>query len=270
MDTKRKQGLFIAGGVCAILWPLLSLGFYAAYPVAASGPIRTLPGGPAAFAARWAELGQRPAVVALEWSQAAVPLLLWPFLLAICRLLSRQGQRDLTLVAIGLGLLGMSLMVLSGTFHPTLSHALGQTYVEAGSEAEGAAILSIRQGLLHWYRGLNQTAALLYQGCVGLVGLALIRSRTWQGWGWLGLVGSLLALALLTGCGGGRIPTSEPGAVRTREADGVEMVWVPGGMYTIGLDETMWTRWWPSAPTAVVTGWTTLAPNTPSTWTASG
>jgi len=35
---------------------------------------------------------------------------------------------------------------------------------------------------------------LLYQGCVGLVGLALIRSRTWRVWGWVGLVGALLAL----------------------------------------------------------------------------
>jgi len=148
MDTRCERGLFITGGVCAILWPILSLGFYAAYPVAAGGAIRTLPGGPGAFATRWAELGQRPVVVALEWSQAAVPLLLWPFLLALYHLLRQRGQRDLTLVAIGLGLLGMSLMVLSGTFHPTLSHALGQAYVDAGSEAEGAAILSILLGVL--------------------------------------------------------------------------------------------------------------------------
>lgn len=193
-NTRDNRGLFIAGGVCAILWPILSLGFYAAYPVAAGGPILSPPGGPGAFATRWAELGQRPAVVALEWSQVAVPLLLWPFLLAVYRLLSRRGQRDPTLVAIGLGLLGMSLMVLSGTFHPTLSHALGQAYVDAGSEAEGVAILSIQQGLFHWYRGLNQTAALLYQGCVGLVSLGLIRSRTWRVRGWVGLVGALLAL----------------------------------------------------------------------------
>ena len=113
MDTKHEQGLFITGGVCAILWPILSLGFFAAYPVAAGGTMHSLPAGPEAYAIRWAELGQRPEVVALEWYQAAVPLLLWPFLLTLYRLLSRRGQRDLTLVAVGLGLLGMSLMVLS-------------------------------------------------------------------------------------------------------------------------------------------------------------
>jgi len=194
METKRERGLFIAGGVCAILWPVLSLGFFAAYPVAAGGAMLAMLGGPEAYAIRLAELGQRPAVVALEWGQAAVPLLLWPFLLALCRLLSQRSQRDLALVAVGLGLLGMSLMVLSNTFNPTLSHALGQAYVDAGSEAEGAAILAILRGLLRWRRGLNQMAALLYQSCVGLVSLALIRSRTWRVWGWVGLGGALLAL----------------------------------------------------------------------------
>ena len=38
------------------------------------------------------------------------------------------------------------------------------------------------------------TAALLYQGCVGLVELALILSRTWRAWGWLGVGGALIAL----------------------------------------------------------------------------
>jgi hypothetical protein len=76
MDTERKRGLFIAGGTCAILWPILSLGFFAAYPVAAGGAMFSLAGGPGDHAIRWAELGQRPAVVALEWGQAAVPLLL--------------------------------------------------------------------------------------------------------------------------------------------------------------------------------------------------
>lgn len=40
-------------------------------------------------------------------------------------------------------------------------------------------------------RGLNQMSSLLYQGCVGLIGLALIRSRTWRVWGWVGLVAKL-------------------------------------------------------------------------------
>jgi len=194
MDTRCERGLFITGGVCAILWPILSLGFYAAYPIAAGGAMRSLPGGPGAYATRWAELGQRPAVVALEWSQAAIPLLLWPFLLALYQLLSRRGQRDLTLVAVGLGLLGMGLMVFSYTFNATALHALGQAYVDAGSEAEGAALLGMLTGLIRWMRGLNQMSSLLYQGCVGLTGLALIRSRTWRVWGWVGLVGALLAL----------------------------------------------------------------------------
>lgn len=194
METKRERGLFIAGGMCAILWPVLSLGFFAAYPVAAGGAMLALPGGLGPYATHLAQLGQRPAVVALEWGQAAVPLLLWPFLLALCRLLSQRSQRDLALVAVGLGLLGMSLMVLSNTFNPTLSHALGQAYVDAESEAEGAVILALLRGLLHWRRGLNQMASVLYQSSVGLVSLALIRSRTWRAWGWMGLVGALLAL----------------------------------------------------------------------------
>ncbi|MFQ6101837.1 MAG: hypothetical protein ACE5OS_11480 [Anaerolineae bacterium] len=194
MGTKPKQGLFIAAGACAILWPILSLGFFAAYPVAAGGAMRSLPGGPGAYATRWAELGQRPAVVALEWSQAAIPLLLWPFLLALYQLLSRRDQRNPALMAVGLGLLGMGLMVFSGTFNATALHALGQAYVDAGSEAEGAALLGTLTSLIRWMRGLNQMSSLLYQGCVGLVGLALIRSRTWRVWGWVGLVGALLAL----------------------------------------------------------------------------
>jgi len=50
------------------------------------------------------------------------------------------------------------------------------------------------------------------------------------------LVG-LMTLALLIGCGGGGAPTPTPGSVRVRQTDGAEMVWVPGGTVTIGLDE---------------------------------
>lgn len=60
-------------------------------------------------------------MVAPEGGQAAVPLPLWPLLLAVHRALSQRGQREPTPVSIGLGLSGMGLMVLSGTFHPTLS-----------------------------------------------------------------------------------------------------------------------------------------------------
>jgi hypothetical protein len=194
MGTNRRRGLLIGGGICAILWPVLSTGFYAAYPVAAGGAMRMQAGGWPAHVTRLAELGQRPGVVTLEWANAALPLLLWPFLAALYRLLSQRGRRDLVMVAVGLGFLGMGLMVFSNSFNPTLLHSLAQTYVEAGSEAEGAAMLNLLSGLLTWMRGLNQMSSLLYQGCVGLVSLALILSRTWRARGWVGLAGALLAL----------------------------------------------------------------------------
>ena len=186
--------LLVAGGCCAILWPLLSTVYYAAYPILAGGAMLPPEEGQAGWAVRFAELGQRPDVVTLEWINAALPLLLWPFFVALYQLLGRRGQRDLSLVAIGLGLLGIGLMVLSSTFNPTLLHALGQAYVDASSEAEGAALLGTLQGLIRWMRGLNQTSSLLYQGCVALISLALVRGRTWRAWGWVGWVGALLAL----------------------------------------------------------------------------
>jgi hypothetical protein len=194
MLPNQGRGIRVAGGLCAILWPLLSAVYYAAYPIAAGGAMLPQPGGQGGFATRAAELGQRPAIVALDWIYATLPLLLWPFFAALYRLLSRRGQRDLCLVGVGLGFLGISLMALSYTFNPTLLYALGQAYVGAGSEAEGAAILSTLHGLTRWMRGLNQMSSLLYQGCVALIGLALIHSRTWRAWGWAGLVGALLAL----------------------------------------------------------------------------
>ena len=194
MDRQAGRGLLIAGGLCGLLWPLFTTAYYAAYPVAAGGAMFPGSAGPAGFAARVAGLGQRPAVVTLEWIYAALPPLLWPFFVALYRLLSNRGQRDLCLVAIGLGLLAIGIMVLSYTTSPTLLHAMGQAFVEAGSEAEGAAILSALTSLLSWMRGLNQLSSLLYQGCVLLISLALIRSRTWRAWGWVGLVGAVLAL----------------------------------------------------------------------------
>lgn len=139
---RRRLGRAVGLGM------LLGLGFFAAYPIAAGGAMLSLAGGPGAYAIRWAELGQRPAVVALEWSRAAVPLLLWPFLLAVYRLFSRRSQRDLALVAVGLGFLAMSLMVFSYTFNATLLHAPGQAYVDAGSEAEGTALLGTLTSLI--------------------------------------------------------------------------------------------------------------------------
>jgi len=195
MSTEHERGLFIAGGLCAILWPILSeLVFFAATSALARGAMLDVPAGPGAYAIRLAKLGQQPAILALEWGRVAAQLLLWPFLLAVYRLLSRRGERDLTLVAVGLGLVAMVVMVLSQTLNPTLSHALGQSYVDAKSDAEGAAILATLNGWMQWHRGLNQTACLLYQGCVGLISLGLIRSRTWRARGWMGLVGALLAI----------------------------------------------------------------------------
>lgn len=209
-ETKGQslgRGLLFAGGLCAILWPLLTTVYYAAYPILAGGAMLRPGEGQAAFAVLLAELGQRPAVVTLEWIDAALPLLLWPFFVALLRLLSQRGQRNLSLVAIGLGLLGMGLMVLSATFNPTFLHALGQAYVDAGSEAEGMAVLSVLNGLLRWTRGLNQTSSLLYAGYVGLVSLALIRSRTWRVLGWLGVVGAVLVLPAKLALGL-RVPTN--------------------------------------------------------------
>ncbi len=194
MDTRSDRGLLIAGGVCGILWPILTLSYYAAYPVAAGGVMRLQPGDPGSFALRLAELGQRPVILALEWAYAALPLLLLPFLQALYRLLSRRGCRDLPLLAVGLGLLSIGLMVISHTFNSTALHALGQAYADAANNAEGAAILSVQAGLLRWMRGLNQVSSLLYQGCVALISLALIRTRTWRIWGWVGLLGAVLAL----------------------------------------------------------------------------
>ncbi len=52
------------------------------------------------------------------------------------------------------------------------------------------------------------------------------------------LLMGLAILGLLVGCDRDGTPTPEPGAMRVRQADGAEMVWVPGGAYTIGLDES--------------------------------
>lgn len=199
MDVKGERGLLIAGGICAIAWPILSeLVFFALYPVLAGGGPAPEPG-IAGMMTRYAQAGQRPALLALEWGKVAVQVLQWPLWLALYRLLSRWGQRNLTLIGVGLGLGAIVLNVLSHTFTPTLSHDLGQAYVDAESPAEGAAISAVLMGLLGWRAGLNRTASLLYQACVGLVGLALIRSQapgrtSWRFWGWLGLIAALLAL----------------------------------------------------------------------------
>ena len=194
MNEKPGRGLLIVGGFCATLWPLLTIGYYAAYPVVASTVMRTRQGGLGDFVERLAELSEQPAVTALQWVYTALPLLLLPFFVALWCLLDARGQRAPSTLAIGLGLLSIGLMALSYTFNPTALHALARAYTEANSQAEGTAILSTTSALLSWMRGLNQLSSLLYQASVALFSLALIRSRTWRGWGWLGLAGAILAL----------------------------------------------------------------------------
>jgi hypothetical protein len=228
------RGLLIAGGLCAILWPLLSTAYYGAYPLAAGGAMHSQSGGQAAFALRLAELGQRPAVVTLEWINAALPLLLWPFFVALYRLLGRRGQRDLSLVATGIGLLGISLMVLSYAFNATALHTLGQAYADATSEPEALAVLGALNGLGSWMRGLNQTSSLCYAGYVGLVGLALIRSRTWSVRGWLGVVGAVLVIPAKLSFGL-RVPTN---AIWTGLAYGVWPVALGIGLLRLKRDQS--------------------------------
>ena len=194
MTARPGRGLVIAGGICAILWVVLSQGFYAIFPLAAGGTMLPLPGGIDAETVRWAELGQRPAVVALEWIWIAVPLLLWPFLLAMQWLLRRHGQGDLALVAVGLGVLCILLTIVSDVTNMTPSHALAQAYVDAVSPAERAATLNTLRGLFFWRWGLNRASGLLYQACVGLIGLGMVLGRVRRGWGWVGLIGAVLAV----------------------------------------------------------------------------
>ena len=192
MENNRK--LFIAGGICAILWPVFTLGFYVAYPIAAGNTIQALPGGQADYAIRLAELGQRSTIITLEWLYAGLPLITWPLFLGLYRLLHKRNQNNLSLLAVWFGLFGSASMVINGTINPTLSHSLGEAYVNAGSEAEGAAVLSILFAMMYWYQSLNILASLLYQVCVGLFGMALIMSRTWMIRGWIGVIGAFLAL----------------------------------------------------------------------------
>lgn len=194
MNQQPGRSLLTVGGLCAVLWPLLTLGYYATYPVAAGGAMIPQGKGLAGFLERVADLSQRPAVAALEWVHAALPLLLWPVFLALYRLLSARGHPDLSSMAIGFGLIGIVAMTTSYTFTPTALHALAQAYTGATSHAEGTAMLSTLSGLLRWMRGLNQVSSLLYQACVALFSLAFIRSRIWRALGWLGLVGAVLAL----------------------------------------------------------------------------
>jgi hypothetical protein len=139
-------------------------------------------------------LSQNPAIIALEWSKVATALLVLPFLMALYHFLHREQHSGLTVVGITLGLLSMVFTMLANTVHPTLSHTLGQSYMETVTETERTILIGVINGWFSWIRGINQTASLLYQGCVGFVSLVLIRKGTWRFWGWLGLIGALHAL----------------------------------------------------------------------------
>jgi hypothetical protein len=195
MLVKSYKRVYIIGGVCGILWPVLSeLLFYALYPVLAGNAKIPPASNFETYLIGIAELGQNSAVLTLEWSKLATSLLLIPFLLAIWRLVSQRGQRDLALVAVTLGILSMVFAMFGYTFNTTINHALGNGYVGAGSGNERAAILSIAGVFSAWHGSINQIASFLYQGCVGLLSLALLRNHTWRFWGWLGLIGALLAI----------------------------------------------------------------------------
>lgn len=231
MDKSRARSLSIAGGICGTLWPFLTVGYYAAYPVAAGGAIFTQRAGFAGFVQYVAELSERPAVTALEWAYTALPLLLWPFLAALWYLLRSRGRSSLSTPAVGFGVLGIGVMTLSYAFNPTALHALARSYTEANSQAEAAAILGTTSALLEWMRGLNQVSSLLYQTCVALLSVALIRSRTWRVWGWLGLVGAVLALPAKLSLGLA-VPTN---AIWTGLAYGVWPVAVGAGLLRKGI-----------------------------------
>ncbi len=195
MGVQHRRALYVLGGLCAILWPILSeLVFYAATSALARGALGPAAPGMAGCATRLAQLAQVPGFLALEWGRAAVQFLLWPFLLAAFRFASQQGERDCAGLALGLGLLSIATTAISQAMNPSVTHALGQAYLDAAHEGEGAAILATLSALLQWHAGLNRMASLLYQACVALLGLALIRSHTWKARGWIGLVGAVLAL----------------------------------------------------------------------------
>ncbi|MBN1452898.1 MAG: hypothetical protein JW963_17905 [Anaerolineales bacterium] len=195
MDVKRDKAVNVAGGICAILWPILSeLLFYTLYPILA-GSAKIPPASSfESYLIGAAELGHNPSILALEWSKVAMPLLLLPFLLALYRFMSQRDQQNLAVIAVGLGFVSMVFTMLGSTFNSVVNHALGNGYVSAGSDTERDIILSTARVFSAWHGGINQTASLLYQGCVGLMSLALLRNRTWRFLGWLGLVGALLAI----------------------------------------------------------------------------
>jgi hypothetical protein len=195
MGKHINRPFLIAGGLCAVAWPLLSeLAFYVLYPLLAGSDRIPVSAGMEDILRGTAALGNNHAILALEWSRVAAPLLLLVFLSALCHLLRYRGSHALAQTALWLGVLSTAFSIFANTFNCTLNHALGEAYVNAGSAAEQAAILAVFESLGAWHRGINQAASLLYQGCVALFGIALLRLRMWRLWGALGLAGACIAL----------------------------------------------------------------------------
>lgn len=193
---KNNRWFFIVGGICGIAWPTLAIGFFALYPLAAGGPMVSGTG-VEAYMARLATLADRPLVIALEWMHTLLPLLLLPFALALYRLLTGRGQRDLGLLALILLLFNIMLLLPTHGAMP-LNHALARSYVEAGTEAERAVISAMYHALGRWQWALGQIAYVLYLAFVGLSSLGLILGRTYRKRGWIGIGGALFGLLKFT------------------------------------------------------------------------
>ncbi len=193
---KNSRWLFVVGGICGILYPILDIGFFALYPLAARGPVVS-GGGVEAYMGRMAAVGERPLVIALEWTHTFLPLVLLPFAVALYRLLTRRGLRDLELVALILLLFNMTLLMPAHGAMP-LNHDLANSYIEAGTEAERAVISATFHALGRWQWALGQIAYVLYLAFVGLSSLGLILGRTYRKRGWIGIGGALFGLLKLT------------------------------------------------------------------------
>jgi hypothetical protein len=193
----------IVAGICAMVWPIVDLAFYIAYPAAAGGVLGSPADDPSGYATQLAELGKNPKVLALEWLHLTLPLLLLPVILALYRLLTQHNQPDLMWLAASTGLVSIVLAVLGESMNATLHHSLGQSYVTATGEAERSAIWATMRAILAWQRGLNQVSSLLYQAFVGFSSASLLLARKWTGRAWMGIAG--VALGLLARAMPGRI-----------------------------------------------------------------
>ncbi len=197
IGQKDRRWLFLAGGACGVVYPILELSFYALYPLAARDSIVYEKAGEG-FGARLVAVGAHPLAIALEWMHTFLPLLLLPFALALYRLLTRRDQHDLALLALVLLSLSLALTLPSHLINVTVNHDLAQSYVDAESEAERAAIAATLRALGAWHRGLNVVASVLYQAFVGLSSADLVLRRIYRVRGWLGIGGALFAMLKFT------------------------------------------------------------------------